>query len=114
MALNGGSVHFAGVDVDRVRVAHQQQRPLLAVALQARDQIRPIGLERELLELDAGRGQHLLQIVDGRPLAAGRRRIGRVESDQFLEMRDELGVGRGPIGLRRARLPRSEPQRPRG
>ena len=42
-----------GVDVHRVGVRHQQQRPLLARALEPRDQVGPVRLEREGLGGDA-------------------------------------------------------------
>ena len=60
------------VDVDDVGVRHQQQRTLAAVALEARDHVRPIGFEREHLRRDAFLVEHLLEVVDRRLLAAGR------------------------------------------
>ena len=87
------------VHIHDVGVAHDQQRPLAAVALDARDDVRPVGLARVDLDRQAFALQHALQVVGGGFLVAGR--VAGVELDQRLEVAQRLGLNRFPVGIGR-------------
>ena len=98
-AENGGWRPLLRIDVDGVGVRHQQQRPLLAGALDARDEFGPMRFLREQLHRDAFGFEHLLEVIDDRLLAA--RRIGGVHLDDGLEVLQRLGFDLRPVRLRR-------------
>jgi hypothetical protein len=88
------------VDVDDVGVAHQQERALAPVPLETGDDVRAVGLEREDLDRNPFRLQHLREVIGRGLLAArrGHRRIARVEPDQRLEVAHGLVFDGRPVG----------------
>ena len=87
------------VDGDDVAVPHDQQRLLLAVALQPRDDVGALRVEREDLRRDAGLVEHAFEILGDDVLVAGR--VARVEAQHRLELLHHLRLERLPVGLRR-------------
>ena len=83
-----------GVDVDRICVRHQQERPFRAVTLESRDQVRTMGLEREDLNGNSFRLENLFQVIDHRLLAT--RRICRIHLQNRLEVAHRLFVDFSP------------------
>ena len=83
-------------------MTHDQDRPLLAAALQPRDHVGAVRLEEEELRRDAGLVQHLLHVFRGRLLTARRldRRVGGVHLHERLEVAQRFGLRRFPVGLR--------------
>ena len=88
------------VDRDDVGVGHDEQRPLPAVALQPRDDVRPLRIEREDLRRDAFLVEHLLEVVDRQALVAGR--IAGVEPQHRLKVLHDLVFERRSSRVRRA------------
>ena len=85
-----------GVDLDHVGVAHDEERPLLAVASQPRHEIGPRRIVGEALRLDALLLQDRLEVIDGRALVA--RRVARVEPQDGLEVSHRLRLEARPVG----------------
>ena len=88
-----------GIDIDDVRVRHEQERPLLAVPLQPRDDARPMWLERDDLNRNALLFEGRFEVVGRRLLVAGR--VARIEAEQRLEVAERFGFRLGPIRRRR-------------
>ena len=86
------------VDGDDIGVPHQQERPLLAVALDPHDEIRPLRIPGEHLIRNALLVEDLLQVLDRAHLVP--RRTAGVELEQRLEVREGLGLEGGLIGGR--------------
>ena len=84
------------VHVDRVGVRHDQQRPLAAVAFEARDEVGPVRFEREDLRGDALALEQLLDVVDDAGLVAGR--VGGVDAEHRLVVPHHLFFERGRAG----------------
>ena len=84
---------------------------LRAVALQARDDVGPVRLEREELRRNAFLVEHLLQVLDGRPLVAGR--VAGVDAQQRLEVAHRLFFDLRPVRLLRTRACASSVADPR-
>ena len=105
----GGIGPLLLVDVHRVGVRHEQQRTLLARALDPGHQVGPVRVEREGLGGDALFLEHGAKIVDNWLLHPRRRggRVGGVDLHHRLEMLQRLGIHGGPVdagrGLRRQR-----------
>ena len=93
---------LGGIDVDRVRMPHHEQRTLPAGAFQPRDDVRPAFVEGEHLDRNAFVGQHLLKVIGGFLLAS--RRVLRVEADQRLEVGQRFLLQRRPVGVARRLL----------
>ncbi len=89
------------VDGDHVAVSHDQQRLLLAVALQPRDHVGALGVEREDLRRDAGLVEHAFEVLGDDVLVAGR--VARVEAQHRLELLHHLRLERLPVRPRRLR-----------
>ena len=94
------------VDVDDVGVPHDEEGPLLAVALEAGDDVRTLGLEGQDLGRDALRLEHLLQIVGRRLLVAGR--VGRVHAHERLKVAERFFVELRRVGWLRCLSGRSD------
>jgi hypothetical protein len=91
---------LARVGQDGVHVAEVAERGVGGVsinALQACHEVRSLGNRAEQLTLEAGVREDCLQVLDCRPLPAGR--IDRVEADQTLK---ELGGTSGELSAPRA------------
>jgi hypothetical protein len=91
----GGVGPLLRVDVDRVGVPHDQQRPFAAVPLQPRHHVRPVRFDGEHLDGDALALENVLQVVGGGLLVP--RRIGGVEADERLEVAHRLLLERRPV-----------------
>ena len=91
-AVDGGAKRrerpLLGVDRDDVGVSQHEDRLLLAVALDAHDQVRPRGVFREYLIRDALGVEHLLQVLHRPDLVAWR--AAGVALQQRLEMRERF------------------------
>ena len=81
---------FLGVDADDIGVAHDEQRPLPAAALEPRKNVRATGLEREDLDGDALGLEDVLQVFGCGQFVA--RRIGCVHADERLEVPERFLV----------------------
>ncbi len=86
------------VDRDDVGVPHHENRPLLAVALDARDEVGAARVLGEHLVRDALLVEHLLHVLHRARLVA--RRVAGVDADQRLEMLQGLGFDRLPVDRR--------------
>jgi hypothetical protein len=86
------------VDVDGIRVRHDEQRPFAAVTREPRDDVRPVRLERKHLHRDALGFEHLYQVVGGGLLVA--RRARRVHAHERLEVPQRFGLDAGRPALR--------------
>ena len=84
-----------GIHVHDIRVSQDEQRTLAPGALESRDDVRTMGLEREDLNGDPFTFENAFHVV-GRWFFATRR-IGRVHADQRLKVAQCLGLYRGPI-----------------
>ncbi len=91
---------LGGIDGHHVGVAHDQDWTLLAVALDARDEVGARRHLREHLVWNPFLVEYLLEIFD-RPRLIARRAAG-VELQQCLEMLDGFGFDGGVAGLLRA------------
>ena len=80
---------LVALHTDDVGVREEQQWPLGAGALQPRDQVGPIGIERQRLGGDTLGSQDLLEIFDGLDLVA--RRVARIDLDERPEVTQALG-----------------------
>ena len=80
-----------------VCMAHDQERPLPAVAFQACDQVDAVRFGLEALNLDSLFGQHLLQIVDHRLLVAGR--VAAVHAQHRLVVLQGFLLQPRPVGI---------------
>ena len=78
-----------------VGVRHEQDRTLRAVAPDARDQVRALRLERERLDRNAFRLEHLFQVVDRAGFVAGR--AAGVDLDQRTVVAQDLGPLFSPV-----------------
>jgi hypothetical protein len=92
-------------------VAHDEERPLPAAALQAGDDVRAVRVESEDLRGNPFDVEHLLEILDRDVFVPGR--VGRVEPQYGLVVAQDLGLNGGPVrltpdttGARRRRLSR--------
>ena len=83
------------IDRHDVRMAHQQEGALAAVALQSCHQVRPVGIGGECLHGNAFALEHLLQIVGGQFFISGR--VARVEPEQRLKMLHRFVLEPGPV-----------------
>ena len=88
-----------GIDIHDVGVAHNKERPLLAAALQPRNDIRPIRLESKHLGRYAFLLEHLAKVFGGGPLISWR--VARIETQQRLVMLHRLVFKCLPINLLR-------------
>ena len=86
---------FLRVDVDDVGVAHDEDRPLGAAALEPREDVRTTRLERENLHRNTLGFEHFLQVLGGRLLVPWR--IRRVHADERLEVPECFGVEDRPV-----------------
>ena len=86
------------IDVDDIGVPHDEERTLLATALEAGDHVGTARLEGQDLGGDAVRLEHLLQILGRRLLVAGR--IGRVHAHERLKMPERFFVELRGVGWR--------------
>src|SRR5207249_1123293 len=68
------------------------QRPLLSVALQPSDDVRPIRIEGKDLRRDAVLVEHAFDVLGRRALL-----LRRVEADERLVVPQCLGLDRGPV-----------------
>ena len=87
------------LDVDDVRVGHDEQRLLGAIAFQARDEVRALLFKREGFDGDAFGFEHGAEVVDGGRLVAGR--VGGVDADEGLEVAQGFRVDGVPVGVGR-------------
>ena len=95
MAANGSDRPFVALDADHVGVAHDDDGPLGAVALDARDEIGAIWIEREDLVGNARAVENRLEIIHGLGFVA--RGIAGVDADQRREVIHGFRFELGPI-----------------
>jgi hypothetical protein len=89
---------FLRVDGDDVAVPHVEQRLLLPVALQTRNQIRSLRIGREDLDGNPFLLEHRLDEVGDEVFVS--RRILRVKAYEGLEISERLIVETRPVGRR--------------
>ena len=78
-----------------VGVAHDQERTLLTVALQPRDDVRSVGIEGKDLRGNAFLIEQLLDVLHGHVLIAWR--VARIEPHQRLEMPHRFFLDGSPV-----------------
>ena len=83
------------IDVDDVGVAHDEDRPPGAAALEPREDVRTTRLERENLHRDALGFEHFLQVLGGRLLVTWR--IRSVHANERLEVPECFTVEGRPV-----------------
>ncbi len=88
-------VPFFRLHADDIRMPHDQDRALGAVAIDPRDEICPIRVERIHLRVDALGGKRFFQVICRQRFIAGR--IGRIDPDQVDEMVDRFFAHRIPV-----------------
>ena len=82
-----------------VAVAHDEQRPLAAVALQPGDEVGPFRIGADDLRRDAFLLEHLLEVLDQHGFVAGR--IAGVDAQHRLVVLHRLVLQFRPVRLRR-------------
>jgi hypothetical protein len=88
-----------GIDGDRVEMPEDEERPLRAVALEARHHVGTLRIERVNLRRDTFAVEERLQPVRFRFLGDA-----RVEADERLVDAERFGLHGRPVGLRGPRL----------
>src|SRR6185436_1843275 len=90
---------FRAVHGDHVSVAHDEERALATRSLQAGDDVRAIGVERENAHRDPFAIEHALEVIRGAAFVAGR--VARVEPEERLKVLECFTLDVTPLRLER-------------